>query len=132
MAATFKRTGLHRAECEHGCGAYLYATVAMLERHGCPVCSCGGRFVPDHPDLAATVMPDVMDVHPAVQAYRAELSRVLHGQASHGLRGRQLRPAEEIAAERVARDLTRRARERQLSGLRRGNGAAATVDVIPF
>lgn len=126
MASTLKRTGLHRAGCEHDCGAYIYATVSSLERHGCPLCACGGRFVPDHPDLAAAILPDALDAHPAVIAYRRELSSVLHGQAPSVARGRQVRPAEEIAGERVERERRELARARQLSGLRHPS------DPIPF
>lgn len=106
----------------------MYGTVAALEKHGTPLCSCGGRFIPDHPDLAAAVLPDVLDAHPAVLAYRRELSKVLHGQAPSVQRGRVLRPAEEIAAERVARDLRDAARERRLAALRR----PVNADPIPF
>lgn len=48
--AEFSREGLHRLECE--CAAYIYATVAMLERHGLPVCPCGKLFEPARRELA--------------------------------------------------------------------------------
>jgi hypothetical protein len=95
--AAFKRSGLHKLECD--CGAYVYATVAMLERHGLPACPCGSRFLPDRVELAELLGVDC----PAVTEYRAELSSVMHGQASHGIRGRKLRPAELVAFERVER-----------------------------
>lgn len=46
----FTREGLHRLECE--CGAYVYATVAMLERYGLPSCPCGERLTPARRELA--------------------------------------------------------------------------------
>lgn len=136
-----KRTGLHRAECEHECGAYVYATVAMLERHGCPVCACGGRLIPDHPDLAAAVLPDAsLDAHPAVLAYHRELARVMHGRApreqrigSHTART-QARSAdaalsaEDLASQRVEQARREAAHARRMSGLRR----PVHVDPMPF
>jgi hypothetical protein len=103
--AAFKRAGLHKLECD--CGAYVYATVAMLERHGLPACPCGSRFLPDRVELAELLGVDC----PAVAEYQAELSSVMRGQASHGIRGRKLRPAEQLAAERVEQ----RRRDRALS-----------------
>src|SRR4051812_35150397 len=91
----FKRSGLHRLECS--CGNYTYSTLAALERFGLPVCPCGARFVPDRLEVAM-----ILDVDcPAVDEYVQEVNSVSHGQASHGQRGRVLRPAESIAAERV-------------------------------
>lgn len=57
MAATFKRSGLHRLECQE-CPGYVYATVAMLETHGLPSCPCGGRMVPSELELAALLGVD--------------------------------------------------------------------------
>jgi hypothetical protein len=110
--ATFKRTGLHKLECS--CGAYLYATVAMLERHDLPACCCGSRFLPDRVELAMLLG---VDDCPAIVEYERELSSVMHGQTSHGIRGRELRPAELIAAERVERSRRDRARSNRLAAL---------------
>lgn len=107
----FKRSGLHRLECD--CGSYVYATVAMLERAGLPQCACGERLLPDRVELA-----ELLDVDcPARDEYRAELSSVMHGQTSHGIRGRKLRPAELIAADRVEKRRRDRARSNRLGAL---------------
>lgn len=50
MARSFSREGLHRLECE--CGAYVYATVAMLETHGLPSCPCSKPLTPARRELA--------------------------------------------------------------------------------
>ena len=109
----FKRSGLHRLECER-CPGYVYATVANLERHGLPACACGGRLVPDRVELAWLL--NVTDC-PAIAEYRAEVSSVMHGQAPHGQRGRELRPAELVASERVERRRVDRARSNRLAAL---------------
>jgi hypothetical protein len=120
-ARAFKRQGLHRVECD--CGAYTYSTVACLETHGLPMCGCGSRFLPGRVELAEVL--GVVDC-PAVVEYRAEFSSVLHGQASHGRRGRALRPAEAIAAERVER------RRRDLARKRRVSAILPTPEPLPF
>ena len=109
--AAFKRSGLHKLECD--CGAYVYATVAMLQRHGLPACPCGSRFLPDRVELAELLGVDC----PAVAEYHRELTSVMHGQASHGMRGRKLRPAESIAADRVEQRRRERALSDRLSAL---------------
>ena len=109
--AAFKRSGLHKLEC--GCGAYVYATVAMLEQHGLPACPCGARFLPDRLELAM-----LLDVEcDATAEYERELNRVSRGQASHGIRGRELRPAELVASERVEQWRRDRARTNRLTAL---------------
>jgi hypothetical protein len=120
--AAFRRAGLHKLECD--CGAYVYATVAMLERHGLPACPCGARFMPDRVELAELLGVDC----PAVAEYHAELSSVMHGQASHGLRGRKLRPAELVAFERVEQ----RRRERALTNRLAALMPAVDVEALPF
>lgn len=107
------RRGVHRLEC--GCGATLYSTVPNLERHGIPACACGGTFAPESVELAEAL--GVRDCA-AVAEYVAELRKVQHGQAPHGLKGRALRPAESVAFERVERRRRELARERRLMALR--------------
>jgi hypothetical protein len=68
-------------------------------------------MMPDRVELAMLLG---VDDAPAVAEYRRELSSVLHGQASHGIRGRQLRPAELVAAERVEHSRRERARTNRL------------------
>ena len=107
--ATFKRSGLHRLECD-GCGGYVYAPVAQIERAGLPCCGCGARFLPDRVELA-----ELLDVDcPARDEYHRELNRVSHGQAPHGRRGRVLRSAELIAYERVEQRRRDRARSNRI------------------
>jgi hypothetical protein len=117
----FKRSGLHKLECD--CGGYVYATVAQLEQRGLPSCGCGAAFLPERVELAELLG---LENCPAVAEYRAELSSVLHGQASHGRRGRELRSAESVAAERVER------RRRDLARKRRVAALLPTPAVIPF
>jgi hypothetical protein len=119
--AAFKRSGLHKLECE--CGGYVYATVAQLEQRGLPSCGCGERFVPERLELAELL--GVEDA-PAVAEYRAELSSVLRGQASHGIRGRELRPAELVAFERVEQRRRERARSNRLTAL------LPVAEALPF
>jgi hypothetical protein len=67
LMAAFKRSGLHRLECD-GCEAYVYGTVASLERHGLPACACGSRLLPARIELA-----ELLDVDcPARDEYHAE------------------------------------------------------------
>lgn len=138
---TLKRTGLHRLDCEQQCGAYVYATVAQLEQHGMPFCSCGARFIPDRPELALHVLPadDTyrLDVEAALTT---AISRSARGQmrstgAGHAIRsmGREQAAPELLAAARLEEQRAADARRRRLSGLRRGQlQPSLQVDVIPF
>ena len=121
-ATSFKRSGLHRLECR-GCEAYTYSTVACLERHGLPACGCGERFLPGRVELAALLG---LDDAPAMVEYQRELSRVMHGQASHGRRGRVLRDPSSIAAERVEK------RRREVARSNRLNALRPAVEPMPF
>jgi hypothetical protein len=111
-ARPFKRAGLHKLEC--GCGGYVYATVAQLEARGLPCCPCGAVYIPDELELSILLGVD----SPAVAEYEAECQSIAHGQASHGMRGRELRPVESIAAERVSARRRERARSNRLGALR--------------
>lgn len=112
-AKPFSRKGLHRLECPE-CPGYTYSTVANLETVGLPSCKCGSTFEPERLELA-----ELLGVEsPAVIAYRLECQSIAHGQASHGQRGRQLRPVELVAAERVESRRRSEARNRRLSALR--------------
>lgn len=110
--AAFKRSGLHRLECE-SCAGYAYGTVACLERYGLPACGCGARLLPARVELAMLLGVDCL----AVAEYQHELSSVMHGQAPHGQRARELRPAELVAAERVEQRRRERARASRLGAL---------------
>lgn len=112
----FKRAGLHPLRCPD-CGCYGYFTVAMLEDAGCPECwrpDCEGTLAPDELELAMLLGVD----SPAVAEYEQECQSIAHGQASHGRKGRELRPVESIAAERVSVRRRERARSNRLSALR--------------
>jgi hypothetical protein len=109
----FKRTGLHKMECRD-CGNYAYSAVAALERFGLPMCHCGSELLPDELELAVLLGVD----SPAVAEYEAECQSIAHGQASHGMRGRELRPVESIAAERVSARRRERARSNRLQAIR--------------
>lgn len=110
--STFSRRGLHRLECA-GCESYVYATVSSLERHGIPSCACGSEYMPDELELAGLLGVEA----PVLDEYRRELSSVLHGQASHGMRGRVLRDPSMIAAQRVESRRRERARSNRLGAL---------------
>lgn len=118
-------------EADTGCGFAVYVSRLQLQRAGvwaCPVCG-SGRMLPVDPEDAALVLEPVeLDSHPAVVEYRQALSSVLHGQAPHGVRGRALRSADELAAERVERERRVRARERRLAALR----PVSDDEPIPF
>jgi hypothetical protein len=62
----------------------------------------------------------------AVAEYVAELRRVQHGQAPHGLKGRTLQPAESVAFQRVESRRREMAKKRRLSALK------PAADPIPF
>jgi len=122
---SFKRSGLHRLECE-ACDGYAYATVACLERHGLPSCGCGAQLVPDRLELAMLLDVDC----PAREEYERELNSIAHGQAGPGRSarnmGRRLRDPSEIALERVEQ----RRRERALSN--RLGALLPTPEPLPF
>lgn len=111
--AAFKRSGLHRLECD--CGGYVYATVAALEAHGLPVCPCGAAYAPSEVELAFLLGLYDCD---AVREYHSVLARKMHGQAPHGIRGRQLEPAESKALAEVVARRAEWARENRLRALR--------------
>jgi hypothetical protein len=93
-----------------------------MERHGLPGCPCGSPFLPARIELA-----ELLDVDcPARDEYHAELASVRHGQAPHGIRGRQLRQAEQVAYERVEQRRRERARSNRLQAL------MPAPDPIPF
>lgn len=121
----FSRKGLHKLECPD-CPCYGYFTVAALEdAGGLPQCfraGCGALLEPTELELAVLLGVD----SPAVTEYVAECESIAHGQASHGMRGRELRPVESIAAERVSK----RRRERALSNRLRALRPAA--EPLPF
>jgi hypothetical protein len=90
-------------------------------------------MVPEDLEVAALVMPrGELEEVPAWREYVRECSSVLHGQASHVQRGRQVRPAEMVAAERVARQAKHAARERRLSGLVQFTQVAESAAAMPF
>jgi hypothetical protein len=122
MAAKFKRSGLHRLECE-SCDGYGYFTVAQLEAKGMPACWCGERLVPQRVELA--LMLGVEDA-PIMAAYRAKVSSVAHGQASHYAKGRELESPEFRAVESISRDQRRAARARRIAAI------LPTPEPMPF
>lgn len=89
MAAKFKRAGLHRLECA-SCDGYGYFTVAQLEARGLPGCWCGQTLEPAELELALMLGVETI----TVQAYRAKVNSVAHGQASHYAKGRELESPE--------------------------------------
>jgi hypothetical protein len=129
-----RRTGLHRLSC-WDCDISLYQTIPQLERGEMPrsCWACGGTISPDRLEVASLIMDaDILEDHPMMRAYRRELDRVMHGQSSHGIRGRKLRPADEIALERILKAEGEVSRERKLSGLKQVSRAREEADAIPF
>lgn len=133
-ASAFKRTGLHRLECEAvQCDGYVYATVAALETHGLPRCGCGAAFLPGRVELALLLGVDC----PIVDEYRDEIERVAYGQArrygaGHALGMLGKTPADPTvkAAARMEKRRREDARERRLVGLK--FRTLKTPDDIPF
>ena len=124
------RQGLKRLECPEGCGPILYATLAQLERYGLPNGPCGHRMVPEDLEVAAHILDrSELASPPAWREFEREASSILHGQASHVQRGRDVMPAETLAAQRV-RDATRAvAHARRISGL---VNVGVSADPMPF
>lgn len=132
-----RRTGLHRCECADECGAYVYATVSALERHGLPVCPCGARLIPAALELAIAL--GVEDA-PCVAEFHARVAQAWHGQTPNGPcdDSSRLRAPETVALEGTSKrpgllaEWQAEIRKRQLSGLRRGPGTPVDPDPIPF
>jgi hypothetical protein len=132
----FKRTGLHRLECEAvRCDGYVYATVAELETRGLPSCGCGAAFVPARLELALLLGVDA----PVVAEYQAELESVALGQsrrygAGHalGMLGKTPDDPSVKASARLEQRRRQDARERRLIGLRIGPAPARDPEPIPF
>lgn len=124
-AAPNKRRGLRRLECD--CGAAIYATFAQLERHGRPVCACGGEFLPDDVELAMALG---LEDAPVVIEYQAAVSSISRGQSgpARSLRtnARKFTDPQQLAAERVERARRERARSNRLGAL------APAADPMPF
>lgn len=144
MPAPFKRTGLHRLECE-ACPNYVYATVAALETHGLGRCPCGEPFWPAVLELAMHLGADDA---PVVAEFRQRVADAWRGQTSRGPCDTtdRLRPPEVVALEGTSSRPGLRAewaaqtRARRLIGLgirevKIGRGvhrSAVTSDEIPF
>lgn len=141
MPKPFKRTGLHRLECE-ACPGYVYATVAALEAHGLPRCGCGARVMPARLELGLLLgLRDgiVADYHERVAGFQrgqhASYTRKGHAGSRSGL---------DAVADEFDAEYRSRARERRLIGLgirevsiKGGRGAveryaASNPDEIPF
>lgn len=113
-ARPFKRAGLHRLNCPT-CPAYVYATVAALERHGRPVCACGTVFVPSEVELADLLGVDCA----AVEEYRREVESIWKGQAAHGARlGSRLQDPHTLAMSRIVARRRQEARTRRVAALK--------------
>lgn len=128
------RQGLKRLVCLEECGCGPYMTVSQLERFGCPTCACGGRLVPDDPELAWLICPELMGEHRWALRIAQRESEALHGQSGSGralganmkraAEGRRLRSSFEVAMEGtssrkgVRAEMRDEARSRQLRGLR--------------
>lgn len=142
MPSPFKRTGLHRLECD-ACPNYVYATVAALETHGLGHCGCGGTFRPARLELALLLG---LDDCPVIAEYHDRVAGFQRGQhASYARKGHHgSRSGLDAVAAEFADDYAERARERRLIGLgirevkiKGGRGAveryaAATSDDLPF
>lgn len=110
--STFSRRGLHKLECP--CGAYTYSTVSSLERHGVPVCACGGPFEPDRHELAIVLGLDDAAV---VRAYRDRLSGFMDGQKGHVNKRHRMRDPEAAVTAEFEAARRRQARSNRLGAL---------------
>lgn len=117
MPATFKRAGLHKLVCPAvTCSAYVYATVAQLEREGAPLHRCGAAFVPTEVELAELLG---LEDCGAVDEYRREIESIWHGQEAHASRlDRTLRDPHELAMSRIVKRRRDDARTRRVTALR--------------
>lgn len=116
---------MHRLNCT-GCDAYVYATVAMLEKHGCPVCACGQPFTPERLELALTIGVD----HPAAAELEARTYRKVRAQQPHArFNGSQLASTDELQLRAL---LEISAEQRQTARERRLRAIQPTPDDIPF
>lgn len=126
MASTFKRSGLHRLECQD-CPGYAYLTVACLETVGLPSCACGGRLVPERLELA--LMLGVQDA-PIVAEYMARTARKERAQYPASRRPCQMSGALADMGARAAAEIV--AEQRQQSRQRRLTALMPTPEVLPF
>lgn len=129
--SAFKRSGLHRLECQD-CPGYVYATVAALEAHGLPRCGCGAGYWPARPELSMLLG---LDDCPHVVKFMDRLSGFEQGQHSTYVRKGHdgARSSYDAVAEEFAADYREAARERRLIGLKFGAPTAAPVpDPMPF
>lgn len=121
----FKRGGLHRLVCPC-CPTYGYYTVAMLEDAGLPVCwreGCGETLQPERLELALLIGADDA---PVMRAYASKVNSVMHGQASHVQRGRDVESPEWRALEAIS------AEQRKISRARRLSALAPAPEPMPF
>lgn len=109
----WKRGGLHKLECA-GCDAYVYGTVASLEKHGLPQCGCSRRFEPTTVELCLTL--GIEDTW-VFRVFVSEASRVMQGQIPHIARGHKTRNAETVALDRMAAERESSARKRRIAAI---------------
>src|SRR4051812_41113968 len=106
---TASTTRLRKVECDHGCGMIARVSRSAMLR-GLMACPCGGSMVPAALEdamalhAAGLLSADQLAVHGEYMEWQRQLSSIAHGQASHGLRGRTVRPAEELAHQRLMAD----------------------------
>lgn len=126
----FKRTGTHRINCTStGCDAYLYATVATLEKHGFPVCACGSTYEAERLELALMLGVD----HPAAVQLDDMTRRKLNAQRPHTAKPCVM--SDDLASygelqDRALSEIS--AAQRQTSRERRLAAITPTTDPIPF
>lgn len=126
MASTFKRSGLHRLECE-ACDGYGYHTVANLEKHGLPSCGCGSRMVPERLELALLLG---VDDAPVVREWRWLTDRKERAQMPAAKRPCQVSENLASMAERAANEII--ADQRKTSRRRRLAAILPTPEPLPF
>ena len=140
MTGTAKTTRNRPCECEHGCGSKLRASRSQLDR-GLYVCPCGGAMVPSAlEDMLRAferghVTAEQLEAHAEYADYSAALESVQHGQLAHVRKGRTVRSAESLAAERVYKARAFQAYSNQLAALNDcafGGPVAPASDSMPF
>ena len=129
MAGKFKRSGLHRLECQ-ACDCYGYFTVAMLEKAGelprCFARDCGDVMMPERLELALMLGVD----SPIVAEYQRRTERKLRGQMPAARRPCQSSESLADMGAKAAREIS--AEQRQEARQRRIRAILPVPEALPF
>lgn len=128
-AKTFKRSGLHRLECQ-ACPCYGYFTVAMLEKAGqmprCFAPDCGAEMQPERLELALMLGVD----SPIVHEYHERTIRKQMAQMPKGKRPCMRSEHLDDMGAKAAREIV--AEQRHDARQRRIRAILPTPEPLPF